>query len=208
MYEVMSLLGKELQVKTRFLIYAAAVILGAALTGCAKKKVAMAPLAPIPLSAVKPSPAPVSAAAQRIPARSSPPEGQPLSRMPDATTRGRIQELLNRIQDAYFDYNQHSLRPDASAALQADSKELGEIIRQYPDLKLAVEGYCDERGSEEYNLALGDARAKRSEEYLVSLGLPGGQLETISYGKDKPVCTEHSESCWQKNRRAHIAQAR
>ena len=126
--------------------------------------------------------------------------------MPDADTRARIQDLLNRIQDAYFDYNKHSLRSDAEAALKKDAQTLAEIIRQYPDFKLTVQGYCDERGSEEYNLALGDARAKQAKDYLATMGLPGDQLRTISYGKDRPVCTDHDEACWQKNRRAHITQ--
>jgi peptidoglycan-associated lipoprotein len=127
--------------------------------------------------------------------------------MPDAATRARIQDLLNRIQDAYFDYNKHTLRPDAEAALRKDAQTLADIIKQYPDFKLTVEGYADERGSDEYNLALGDARAKQTKEYLSDLGLPGNQLAVVSYGKDKPVCTEHDEECWQKNRRTHITQA-
>ena len=128
------------------------------------------------------------------------------SRMPDQATKNQIQELLNRIQDAYFDYDKHNIRPDAQAALVADAKTLGEILKQYPDYKLTVQGYCDERGSEEYNLALGDKRAMQAKEYLASLGVPGGQLNTISYGKEKQVCSEHDEACWQKNRRAHITQ--
>ena len=127
--------------------------------------------------------------------------------MPDAATRARIQELLNRIQDAHFDYNKHTLRPDAEEALRKDAQTLAEIIRQYPEFKLTVEGHCDERGSEEYNLALGDARAKQAKDYLAILGLPAKQLLTVSYGKDKPECTEHDEACWQMNRRAHITQA-
>lgn len=128
------------------------------------------------------------------------------SNMPDADTRARIQDLLNRIQDAYFDYNKHILRSDAETALQADAKTLADILRQYPDYKLTVEGNADERGSEEYNMALGDARAKAAREYLITLGVPADQLLTMSYGKDHPVCTEHDEACWQKNRRAHVTQ--
>ncbi len=128
------------------------------------------------------------------------------SKMPDQATKNQIQELLNRIQDAYFDYDKHTIRPDAQAALAADAKTLGEILKQYPDYKLTVQGYCDERGSEEYNLALGDKRANQAKEYLASLGVPGDQLKTISYGKEKQICSEHDEACWQKNRRAHITQ--
>jgi peptidoglycan-associated lipoprotein len=128
------------------------------------------------------------------------------SRMPDQATKNQIQELLNRIQDAYFDYDKHNIRPDAQAALVADAKTLGEILKQYPDYKLTVQGYCDERGSEEYNLALGDKRATQAKDYLASLGVPGDQLKTISYGKERQICSEHDEACWQKNRRAHITQ--
>ena len=128
------------------------------------------------------------------------------SRMPDQATKNQIQELLNRIQDAYFDYNKHNIRPDAQAALVADAKTLGEILKQYPDYKLTVQGYCDERGSEEYNLALGDKRAVQAKDYLAALGVPASQLKTISFGKEKQICSEHDEACWQKNRRAHITQ--
>ena len=127
--------------------------------------------------------------------------------MPDAATRARIQELLDRIQDAYFDYDKHNIRPDAETTLKADAKTLTDIITQFPDFKLTVEGHCDERGSDEYNMSLGDARAKQAKEYLTSLGLPANQLAVVSYGKERPQCTEHDEACWQKNRRAHITQA-
>jgi peptidoglycan-associated lipoprotein len=127
--------------------------------------------------------------------------------MPSAETKARIQELLNRIQDAYFDYNEHNLRSDAQAALRSDAQTLSLILKDYPDYKLTVEGYCDERGSEEYNLALGDARAKRAKSFLTDSGIPDAQVRVISFGKDKPVCSEHDESCWQRNRRAHITQA-
>jgi len=127
--------------------------------------------------------------------------------MPDAATRAQIQQLLDRIQDAYFDYDKHAIRPDAETALRSDAQTLSEIIRQYPDFKLTVEGHCDERGSEEYNMALGDARAKQAQQYLATMGLAGDQLRTISYGKEHPVCSDHDEDCWQKNRRAHITQA-
>jgi peptidoglycan-associated lipoprotein len=181
---------------------AAISVLGA---GCHKKVAASAPPAPAPGPAyaavgappgpaLKAAPAPVTTAATK-------------SRMPDAATRARIDELLARIQDAYFDYDRHILRPDAEEALKADANTLGLIIKEYPDFKLVVQGNCDDRGSEEYNLALGDARAKTSREYLASLGIPAGQMNVVSFGKDKPVCTEHSEACWQKNRRAHLTTA-
>jgi peptidoglycan-associated lipoprotein len=93
--------------------------------------------------------------------------------------------------------------PDINA-LQADSTELRDILKDFPDYKLTIEGNCDERGSAEYNLALGDARAKAAKDYLVQVGIPDDQLSIISYGKERPVCQEHDEACWQKNRRIHI----
>jgi peptidoglycan-associated lipoprotein len=191
--------------KSRFLACAALTALSLSFSGCAKKVAAKAPPPPVvaPAAPVAAStPAPARNYSQPAQTATSTP-----SRLPDAATRARIQELLNRIQDAYFDYNKHTLRPDAEAALKMDAQTLADIIKQYPDFKLTVEGHADERGSDEYNLALGDARAKQTKEYLSNLGLPGDQLAIVSYGKDKPICTEHDEECWQKNRRTHITQA-
>jgi peptidoglycan-associated lipoprotein len=189
--------------KSRFLAGAAVIALSLAFAGCMKKTaVKAAPPAPTPIA---PAAASRSASATER-SRPSQVASSTSPRLPDAATRARIQELLDRIHDAYFDYNKHTLRPDAEAALRSDAQTLADIIKQYPDFKLTVEGFADERGSDEYNLALGDARAKQTREYLATLGLPGNQLAVISYGKDKPVCTEHDEACWQKNRRTHITQ--
>jgi peptidoglycan-associated lipoprotein len=190
---------------SRFLACAALTALSLTFCGCAKKVAAKAPSAPstAPVASARTStPAPARNYSQPAQVAQSTP-----SRLPDAVTRQRIQDLLNRIQDAYFDYDKHTLRPDAEAALKMDAQTLADIIKQYPDFKLTVEGYADERGSDEYNMALGDARAKQTKEYLSNLGLPGNQLATISFGKEKPVCTDHDEDCWQKNRRTHITQA-
>jgi peptidoglycan-associated lipoprotein len=174
-------------------------------SACAKKEVAVnTPPTPAPVAAAPapraatPTPAPRQTPTQPV-ARSTPP-----SNYPNAATRARIDELIGRIQDAYFDYDAHTLRNDAISTLAADSKELATILQQYPDYKLKIEGYCDERGSAEYNVALGDARAKAAKDYLVNAGVSGNQLDTVSFGKENPVCTEHDEACWQKNRRVHI----
>ena len=106
--------------------------------------------------------------------------------MPNAATRARIDELLAKIEDAYFDYDKASLRPDALKALQADSAELRDILKDYPTYKLTIEGHCDERGSDEYNMALGDKRAEAAKDYLVQVGIPAEQLNVISYGKATP----------------------
>lgn len=171
--------------------------------GCAKKKVAVAtPPAPAPAQARSTPQAEAPARRQPQPTRQA--SAQPPSRTPNAATKARIDELLAKIEDAYFDYNKHTLRPDAISALQADSTELRDILKDYPDYKLTVEGHCDERGSAEYNMALGDQRARAAKDYLTQVGIPSDQLSLVSYGKEHPVCSDHDEACWQKNRRIHI----
>ena len=175
-------------------------------TACAKRTVAVS-TPPPPAPAATSAPAPRETTPAPLARRETP--AQPVAQAkppayPNAETRARIDELIGRIQDAYFDYDQHTLRSDAITTLAADSKELATILQQYPGYKLKIEGYCDERGSAEYNVALGDARAKAAKDYLVNAGVAAGQLDTVSFGKEMPVCTDHDEACWQKNRRVHI----
>jgi peptidoglycan-associated lipoprotein len=185
----------------RSLIAVAAVCLLTA--ACAKKNVAVAP--PPPATAATPAPTPRTAPPPARTAATRPPAATtPSTPYPNAVTRARIDELLAKIEDAYFDYDKAALRPDALKALQADSAELRDILKDYPDYKLTIEGHCDERGSEEYNIALGDKRAAAAKDYLVQVGIPSVQLNVISYGKEHPVCQEHDEACWQRNRRVHI----
>jgi peptidoglycan-associated lipoprotein len=126
--------------------------------------------------------------------------------MPDKV-RASLNEKLARLEDALFDYDQSTIRPDATAALRDDVGVIRDILADYPTQKLTIEGHADERGSAEYNLALGDRRAKTVEEFLSMMGIPAAQLTVVTYGKEKPVCTESSEACWQKNRRAHVTAA-
>jgi peptidoglycan-associated lipoprotein len=117
-------------------------------------------------------------------------------------------ELLSReAQDAYFDYDKSDLRDDARQALTRDADLLKQIFQTDPNFKVVVEGNCDERGSAEYNLGLGDRRASSAKDFLVQLGVPADRINTISYGKEKPVCTDASEDCYQKNRHDHLAPA-
>jgi len=113
-----------------------------------------------------------------------------------------IDELfLKEVRDAYFDYDKADLRPDARAALT----KTADFLKNYPQIKVTIEGHCDERGSTEYNLGLGDRRASAAKDFLVGLGVPADRLKTISYGKERPQCTDPNEGCYQKNRRAHLA---
>ncbi len=108
--------------------------------------------------------------------------------------------FLKDIRDAYFDYDAAAIRPDAREALQKSA----DFLKNYPSARVAVEGHCDDRGSTEYNLALGQRRANAVKQYLVSLGIPADQVVTTSWGKEKPFCAEPNESCWQQNRRGHF----
>jgi peptidoglycan-associated lipoprotein len=117
------------------------------------------------------------------------------------TGKPSMEELfLKDIRDAYFNYDSASIRPDAREALQKSA----DFLKSYPSARVTVEGYCDERGSTEYNLALGDRRANAVKQYLVSLGVPTNQVVTSSWGKEKSFCTQENEACWQQNRRGHF----
>jgi len=104
------------------------------------------------------------------------------------------------LEDAFFDFDDFSLRQDAKSALEKD----GKYLTKSSGTRVVIEGHCDERGSVEYNLALGEKRARAAKDYLVSYGIPGGRLTTISYGKERPFDTGHDEGAWSKNRRAHV----
>jgi peptidoglycan-associated lipoprotein len=114
------------------------------------------------------------------------------------------QQLFEKnIKDAYFDYDSYEVRPQDSAALQADAQ----FITQHPNWRVLVEGHCDERGSTEYNMALGDSRAQSTKQALVAAGVAANRVTTTSFGKEKPFCTESGEQCWQQNRRGHLVLA-
>jgi peptidoglycan-associated lipoprotein len=111
--------------------------------------------------------------------------------------------FLQEVKDAYFDFNKADIRADAREALG----KTAEFLRKYPQIKATIEGHCDERGSTEYNLVLGDRRAAAVKAYLVSLGISADRLNTTSLGKEKPFCTESNEECWQRNRVGHFVKA-
>jgi peptidoglycan-associated lipoprotein len=120
---------------------------------------------------------------------------------PPAAPQPTVDELFTRnVKDAYFDYDKADIRSDARDALS----QTAQFLRSYPQVRVTVEGHCDERGSTEYNLALGDRRAQAVKDFLVSLGITADRLDTVSYGKERPVCTEQNEACWQQNRRGHF----
>ncbi len=176
-------------------------VLGAAVIGgaCHHRVAAAAP--PPPAAAARPA-APVT---PPPPAPPSPPpaarSAAPLSE--DELFRRESLDQLNAehpLNDVFFDYDQNTLRDDARSALQRDATWLS----KWSQTRVLIEGHCDERGTAEYNLALGDRRAEVVKEYLTSLGIPADRLEIRSLGKEAPFCHDTGESCWSQNRRGHF----
>ncbi len=177
------------------------------LAGCSKKKpvAASVPPAPAPAPTSTPAPATQRQAAVRpsAPATVSTPQ-----KSGDERIQKAIRDLNSLLSDAFFDFDKYSLRPDAVKTLTASGQVLREEMTADHSIVLTIEGHCDERGSAEYNTALGDKRASEAKQLLVQLGVPDAQIKTVSYGAERPVCTESNEDCWQKNRRAHVTYAR
>ena len=130
----------------------------------------------------------------------------PSSNVPPGVDTSELPNNVNAInargylKDAFFDYDKADLRDDARTVLSTDA----EWLKKNRTIQFLIEGHCDERGTSEYNLALGDRRANAAKEYLVSLGVDASRVKTVSYGKERPFCTESTEDCWQQNRRAHF----
>jgi len=104
------------------------------------------------------------------------------------------------LKDVYFDFDKYDIRLRDAEIL----KENAALLKRYPNLKVQIEGHCDERGTLEYNLALGERRANHTKKYLLSLGISADRISTISYGEERPFDTAHNEDAWTKNRRAHF----
>ena len=121
---------------------------------------------------------------------------------PAPTTSNLTEEQMfaQNVKDIYFDYDKSDVRPSEQSSLQADVA----FLQQHSNISFTIEGHCDERGSTEYNLALGDNRASAVKNALVAAGIPADRIKTVSFGKEKPFCTESNESCWQQNRRGHF----
>jgi peptidoglycan-associated lipoprotein len=182
--------------KRRFSALSIAALLGLLVlpfaAACKKKAPTTAPEARPPVTS-KPAETPVP----------PPPKPAPPSDIEAVDISNLDIETLNKkgyLTDAYFDFDQSDLREDARSTLSTDAQWL----KKHPSVQVLIEGHCDERGTAAYNLALGDRRANAAKEYLVSLGIDASRIKTISYGKERPFCTESNESCWQKNRRAHL----
>jgi peptidoglycan-associated lipoprotein len=120
---------------------------------------------------------------------------------PPAADMGSEAAFHQNVQDIFFDYDSYDLRPDASTSVT----QAASYLASHPAIKVIIGGYCDDRGSAEYNLALGENRANSARAALVSAGVSANRLRVISYGKEKQFCTDETESCWQQNRRAQFS---
>lgn len=117
-----------------------------------------------------------------------------------AARTARLAALTASLADVYFDYDRSSLNEEGRAKLEANAR----LLREEQDWRLVITGHCDERGSRDYNLVLGERRAKAVKRYLADLGIPAAKVQLASYGKEKPFCTMSNEDCWKQNRRAHF----
>ena len=170
------------------------VAIALAATGCHKKVPAPAPAPPPPAPVTPPPPPPPPPPPAPAPA----PPRQPTEE--EIFARKSLDELTRELSDVYFDFNESTIRDDARAPLQKDA----DWLKRWTSTQVTLEGHCDSRGSAQYNLALGSRRATAVKDYLSSLGVPASRMTVVSKGKEQPVCTEETESCWQQNRRAHF----
>jgi peptidoglycan-associated lipoprotein len=167
-----------------------ALAVGVSLAGC-KKPEPPKPPEPPPAAPATPPPAPAP-----------PPEAAPQKSEYD-TLRETATDLIEKmglLGDIHFEYDKADIRSEDQPILTKNA----ETLKKFDFLLITIEGHCDERGSVEYNLALGERRAKAAQEYLVSLGVPADRLKTVSLGKEVPLCQESTEECWARNRRAHF----
>ena len=180
------------------------------LVGCPKRPASPVASAPAPTgSAVAPAPgAAPSTPAPASPAPSGPTAMAPSPAAPAAAAPAppgappRPSEFADNanLRDVYFDFDKYDVRADDAKILDGNATWL----KSNANNLVLIEGHCDERGTNEYNLALGERRAKATMNYLVSQGIQANRITIISYGKERPVCSEKNEGCWQKNRRAHF----
>jgi len=175
---------------------------GLIFTGCSSKKTVAKPEQPLQGTTAQQTTSPTKESAQRMPDRKYQERitEQQLAKIDTKEDAPKYIEETGKFEDIYFDYDQYDVRDDAQPVLQTVAAWLLKDMAA----KILIEGHCDDRGTNEYNLALGDRRAKAVRDYLVALGIASNRIETISYGEEEPLCTDQTEECWAKNRRAHF----
>jgi peptidoglycan-associated lipoprotein len=180
----------------KWMVYVLMPVLALVVWGCPKKK----PQTPEPELEVVTTP-------MEEPTEVEPPPPPPMEEemtepeLPqDIVELNAYVEREGLIGDVFFDFDKSELRPEARQRLENNAR----FMREHPELTFTIEGHCDERGTNEYNIALGQRRASTTADYLTSLGIDTRRFKTISYGEERPFCTESTEACWQRNRRAHF----
>jgi len=184
--------------RTRLLFTAGVLAASVGLMGCPKE----------PEVAQTPPPGPVSAAPPATAPKPVPPAAEARVTAPAAPTESRLPPPpapqpagATALGDVFFDFDRAAIRDDQRGILDQDVAWL----RTHPEVKARIEGHCDERGTVEYNLALGDRRARAVRDYLVAAGVAAGRITTVSYGRERPFATGHDEAAWRANRRDHFA---
>jgi peptidoglycan-associated lipoprotein len=184
---------------------ASLLVLGVLASGCAKRPATTQAAAPAPTGATT-STGPTSSTGTQ-PSMLAPPSTGPATPAAEPTTATPAARPVpsefradDNLKDVFFDFDKYDIRPGDAKALDGNASWL----KSNPNHLVLIEGHCDERGTNEYNLALGERRAKSTMNYLVSQGVQASRITIISYGEERPVCTQKSEECWAKNRRAHF----
>ena len=176
-------------------IAAFSLILGLAVSACGKKEPALTP--PPPVMPTAPTAPPAPPAPPTAPTAAPTPRG--LSE-DEIFARASNEEIQKNFRDAYFDLDNATIKEGDRASLTANA----DYMKRRSSVRVTIEGHCDERGTAEYNLGLGERRANAVKAYLVELGVPASSITVVSKGKEAPFCSEHNEACWQQNRRGHF----
>jgi len=182
------------------LAFTSLLVAAVVLSGCAKRPATTQAAAPAPTGAASSTASSTPPSSDSQPMQSSP---GPSTTTPTPTTARPVVKdfaAIPDLVDVFFDFDKYDIRPGDAKTLDANANWL----KSNPNHLVLIEGHCDERGTNEYNLALGERRAKSTMNYLVSQGVQANRITIISYGEERPQCTEHNEACWSKNRRSHF----
>ena len=183
-----------------YLVFVLAIVTVTAFSGCSQRKISTADqTAPAAAQAKPADKLPLTEASPKIPTESV----TSLDSDKNAAVPAYVRDLQAKLTDVYFNYDKYDLSEDG----KKEVKTLADILTKNKKVTVSIEGHCDERGTNEYNLALGDRRAKVVKDFLIALNIPASRIDLISYGEEKPVCSDSTEACWAKNRRAHFVLA-
>jgi peptidoglycan-associated lipoprotein len=193
--------GDVMLTRCSHLVLSSLLVAAVVLSGCAKRPATTQAAAPAPTGSASTTAA-TPAAPAPAPVQSDTPTAATTTPAPTTTARPAVQDFaaVPELADVFFDFDKYDIRPGDAKTLDANANWL----KSNPNHLVLIEGHCDERGTNEYNLALGERRAKSTMNYLVSQGVQANRITIISYGEERPQCTEHTEACWAKNRRAHF----